>query len=1007
MTAQPTPFAPAGSASSAAGRLAWTALAVIVHVVLVSAAIETFRSQAPARWWILSSVGAYLTTLAACWRLVPGVRARLAPAVLATTGSGVFLVLLAVTAWLPGGSVAGLRLFGLPTSTLLAGVSAVAVGLAGVSLVRLRLLPPWARYALGALAAYGVLSFALGIANATPYASLFHGGSFWTRVPRWLQGAFVGALGLLPLAILTQIVRVIDHLRRKEPVRSPIHQTTAFVMALVMATSGLVPPGGGATATRSSSPVEPDPIVSIGQWRTDAFGGKDPLALWDQYSRAAQEELRKPGADPSDVKTKADALGHDAQRIFEFMRDEITLEPYTGVLRGARGTLAAGAGNALDRALLAQALLNAEGIESRLVAGKLSSAQAEALLTRYLATGPVPAPLARLIAQPEESTLKAAARDLSTRVDLSENRVSDLLHHARVMERAFWLRADAQRATQFDFLTDQLRRGGVKTAIDGAALLATLRQRLQEHYWLQVRESDGTWSDFDPTLSDARRAVAYGAEPISLGKVPGDRYHRFEFSLVYHTVSQGAAKQEVLTTGSFASADALFAPLEFRLQPATMAADANAVSDMDARHRIEMLRKTKRFRGFLRAGSETTGGRQFDLEGNTYGDSAAPAKGPAGALLGDFFGGGGAVAKVQFVELQAVLRLTGPGREPMTQTRTLVQAADLTSPTFAPPLVEWQILVQPQWISDQLAGFQMLSLVTALGKAAKDASSAGYAGPSVEPLPPVPLQLLQLALLRQRATAGILATHDGVRALVDQPMLTISGHRLTALDDQGGRIIAERSIDIVENAVRYVARDETSKVAAFDAGLRQGVADCALEDRFLQDSYPGTIALSGSTIIQRAQRERRPVSVASAQEVDKLRQSGMTSGDVEWIRANESPTARLVIATTPNGPNAWWSVRPDGNAVLRASGGRGQATVEHVVILASKLFWGAVCIYEMKEVIGGRIRGLASLEKMLFCMCALTGAGTFLILKAHTASVLLIFAEFLEFEVTRHMGGHE
>lgn len=44
--------------------------------------------------------------------------------------------------------------------------------------------------------------------------------------------------------------------------------------------------------------------------------------------------------------------GNDLKRMFEFVRDQIGIEPYLGELRGSRGALAAGSGNSPDRALL-------------------------------------------------------------------------------------------------------------------------------------------------------------------------------------------------------------------------------------------------------------------------------------------------------------------------------------------------------------------------------------------------------------------------------------------------------------------------------------------------------------------------------------------------------------------------------------------------------------------------------------------------------------------------------
>ena len=84
-------------------------------------------------------------------------------------------------------------------------------------------------------------------------------------------------------------------------------------------------------------------------------------------------------ADPVIV-AQAAALGHDPQRIFNFVRDTIGYEAYPGSLRGARGTLWSQAGNALDQASLLIALLRASGIPARHVQGTLMETQAQGLI---------------------------------------------------------------------------------------------------------------------------------------------------------------------------------------------------------------------------------------------------------------------------------------------------------------------------------------------------------------------------------------------------------------------------------------------------------------------------------------------------------------------------------------------------------------------------------------------------------------------------------------------------
>ena len=83
---------------------------------------------------------------------------------------------------------------------------------------------------------------------------------------------------------------------------------------------------------------------------------------------------------PDVVTAMAARLGHDPERIFRFVADEVRYEPYAGILRGANGTLVARAGNSADQAMLLAGLLKASDVPVRFVTGTLDDAAAETLM---------------------------------------------------------------------------------------------------------------------------------------------------------------------------------------------------------------------------------------------------------------------------------------------------------------------------------------------------------------------------------------------------------------------------------------------------------------------------------------------------------------------------------------------------------------------------------------------------------------------------------------------------
>jgi hypothetical protein len=128
----------------------------------------------------------------------------------------------------------------------------------------------------------------------------------------------------------------------------------------------------GATPGHSVIDREHDP-----QPLTDSFGGAitalDPISPAD--ARSLQEGLAHllHAIDRSqfDLSALLDALEYDDEQIIAFVRNEIRLDDYPGLLRGPRGTLESRAGNSLDQSMLLATLLKDAGFDARIVEGEI------------------------------------------------------------------------------------------------------------------------------------------------------------------------------------------------------------------------------------------------------------------------------------------------------------------------------------------------------------------------------------------------------------------------------------------------------------------------------------------------------------------------------------------------------------------------------------------------------------------------------------------------------------
>ncbi|EKD37447.1 MAG: hypothetical protein ACD_75C01126G0001, partial [uncultured bacterium] len=81
----------------------------------------------------------------------------------------------------------------------------------------------------------------------------------------------------------------------------------------------------------------------------------------------AQEEVKQ----TAEITALAEKLGFSPVKIFKYVYDTISYEPYYGSLKGAQGTLISGAGNDTDQASLLIALLRASNIPARYVKGRI------------------------------------------------------------------------------------------------------------------------------------------------------------------------------------------------------------------------------------------------------------------------------------------------------------------------------------------------------------------------------------------------------------------------------------------------------------------------------------------------------------------------------------------------------------------------------------------------------------------------------------------------------------
>ncbi len=214
-------------------------------------------------------------------------------------------------------------------------------------------------------------------------------------------------------------------------------------------------------------------------------------------------------------------LAYDVDAIFRFVADEIRYESYSGALRGPRGTLWSGAGNAVDQAQLLKALLDAAQFDCRYAVGEIDSATLASARTESRSGEPMP-----LIVSAAMTATRAQVQDApGTPVPVDLNEIDSRISELR--EQIFTKSLD-RITTDSQLITDLLRDAGV---LSTSVQTDQSPGELSNHVWVQI--SEGTeWRDADPSIADAELGISFVIDPTAVqfsAELPDDHFHRVTF----------------------------------------------------------------------------------------------------------------------------------------------------------------------------------------------------------------------------------------------------------------------------------------------------------------------------------------------------------------------------------------------------------------------------------------------------------------------------------------------
>jgi hypothetical protein len=815
------------------------------------------------RWWVAGIIVVYAAASVLLWRRPPlwdrlGWRNRAAASFLLLLG------LLAFTAWLPEGQVTGVKLTGQPTSDVLTAVTAVAVLLSALVLLRaLKSTPLWARAAVGVLAAYGLGAFMIGIARHTPYSEIFRGASLWVRAPFWLQGAFVGVFVVVPVAIGAEMIALGRRMAAGSAWSGQMGRVVALLLSALMAAPALTLPRSvhGVALAGSAARFAFADARQLEQAAAERLVNEppgipeaDPAHLLEVASAA----VRGFRAEEWEVGALAASLGNDPAAAFAFVRDAIAFDPYAGVLRGVEGTLAARAGNAWDRALLLRALLAKSGFKTRL---------AFATLDRETATG-----LVKRAYQRPVRSLSAAAP-------------AGLLAHVVTAVAARARRDDAALRLALGTRLNEL----------GVDEVDLLRQEVARHAWVQVLKGDA-WVDLDPTLADAQMGNALAVASGTAEDVPPEQQQ----AVVVRVIAETLADEKLSETVS----------LEQELPAATAAHQylllTFAPQGGGGGRLMEGAKSPSSFVPTLCVGARAQTGRTIET-------TAAGGGAGFGSLFGGDESSGGELAGL-YIEIETRV----PGRRPTLARHVLLDRVPPDARSASSVSADALKRLAPDGgLPRALRGFHHVMISTGgispldmarLRLSALDATAAA------QPLWGCDLTLVEGS---ERLVVRALDSTERGRAYVDEPRVFLGSW----FPDATGTDLLSRETDLLIDSVRILLPEPTSVRNMADRQLQYGALESALETET-------TLRLAAAwdpadrTIVSTSLAMGSQLTVLAPSDVEHL-----PAGSAGALRKALRDADLAVVTGDVAKATAWWTVARSGFVRAIMESGAGMSTI--------------------------------------------------------------------------------
>jgi hypothetical protein len=267
-----------------------------------------------------------------------------------------------------------------------------------------------------------------------------------------------------------------------------------------------------------------------------ATGGAQPMS--SRQTPGSSDDI-----DPV-IRAVAASVGPSTDALLARVSDGVVYEMYPGVFRGAAATLADGAGNDLDKALLLAALIRASNARAsvRFASCTLPPERRDALVAAAKAAYRRPRVLAEFAGRVASRAATPQGRAFFEQMG------------------AVWTGLGIQNRDESAQLAAALQAAHAPAPSPSAG---DLRAIVSHHTWVQEQTAAGAWQDLDPTLPHAKPGASLCAADATTAALPAAAYDTVTARVRVERRASGSLDDQTALEHTWRTADLARSSLTF------------------------------------------------------------------------------------------------------------------------------------------------------------------------------------------------------------------------------------------------------------------------------------------------------------------------------------------------------------------------------------------------------------------------------------------------------------